>query len=112
MLYAIVSSIRSLTLDGIILRSFAETMEAKPASLLSESLMEALEEELLLSVETHQLGALNISKGSKGTDETSTKEKKPRKVRFQMFHGITIAESLAFGLHRVTEKAHLLDKAG
>ena len=109
LLYALTSSFRSIALDGIIERTFGQPMEWLPVERLGGELNENLTEEVILDLEGRNLKDLDISKENDAADGGALQGTR-KKVRFQMFNGITIAESLAYGLQRGVGITHLLDK--
>ena len=110
LMYALSTSLVSLTLDGIMERTYGQPVEQLPPHRLGECVNEILQEENLLYFEGHKLQGLEISKSTDKENEDKRAEPSGKKVRFPIIRGATTLESLAFGMQRKTGKAHLLDK--
>ena len=104
--YAVTSSLIGLTLDGIVYRLYGHEWERRPAAQLGETLQELVEEEVLLYLETKQLEAVGLTDTGKEKDEV---ERSKKKLRFAIFQGVTLAESLPFGFCREVEVAQMHD---
>ena len=90
--YAIASSLISLAMDGIVFRMLRHEFELKNVSSLGQCLTDLMQEEVLLFHETHQMSTVELSDG-KSESEEGTKTKK-KKLRFKIFDGVKVAESL------------------
>ena len=107
--YAITSSLISLTLDGIVYRMYGHVYERQPVAKLAECMMEIVNEEVILFLETRQLAAVELKDNEEAKEEPPCTE--PRKLRFMVFEGVRLAESLPFGLCREEEVGHIHDKS-
>ena len=106
---AITSSLVSLTLDGLTWKLYGEPQEKLPTNKLGMVILELLREEVLLFLEARQLEGLALGKQD---DKNNPKESDvtEKKVRFLICNGVTVSESLAFGLQRIIGTGHLLTR--
>ena len=93
LIYALSSSLVSLALNGIVERLYATPSESLPYDQLSSVIHEALNEELLADIESERMDAIKIR------DDGAEEKEKPR-IRFRIVEGVTLFESLPFGLTR------------
>ena len=107
--YAITSSLISLTMDGIVNRMFGHHYEQRQIGRLGESMIDIMQEEVLLYLEARQLAAVDLKDGEDGKEEVTNTE--PRKLRFMVFEGVRLAESLLFEHCREDEVGHIHDKS-
>ena len=110
--YGLTSSLRSLTLDGLVGKLYAEPQEKLPVEKLGDTIGEILQDELLDFLEARQLQGLAFGKNDNTEMLTEHADTPSKKVRFKVFNGITVAESLGFELQRKIGKGHLLEKTG
>ena len=92
LLYALKSSLIGLTLDGVILRTFAEPIEKFPRDQLAFRLKEVLTEELLEYLEDNKSTTMDTTEAAELPAETG------KTVRFPEINGVEVATSLAFGM--------------
>ena len=95
LLYALVSSMRSLVLDGIVLRSFWKSYgnaANRPIKWKRHGILAGRGSSF---PEAKQLEGLGISKGPSAEGVQTPQNAEVKKARFQLFHGVTVAESLA-----------------
>ena len=107
--YALVSSLVSLSLDGIVYRTYGKDLERSLPSQLGETMANIMQEEVLLDVETQQFEAVKIDDGT-GTGGEKSEEGK--KLRFKIINGVKIAEPLPGGHCRKVGVGHVHDKTG
>ena len=90
--YAVAMSLVSLTLDGIVLRTYGLDHDKRNTDRLGEILTGIVEEEMLLDTESRQLEAVRLNDDEAAGEEKQDKEK--RELHFAVYKGVKIMESL------------------
>ena len=93
--YALISSLISLSLGGIVHRTYGREWEKNDVAKLAETMAEITDEEVLLFHEARQLQAVEI--GADGTEAQNEEAKENKNLRFKIFEGVEVAESLPGG---------------
>ena len=112
LIYALASSLISMSLDGIVGRLFGRSQEKRPPSELGKIVADVTEEEVLLFMEARQLEAVVLNEEESSDQPIPKKQSdlsQKKKQRFLILNGVRIAESLPGGYCREVATSHPRD---